>query len=154
MSSKEEAAGSAIEAPKRASPQELIKPQIPNSKYTRRLVLKTLLERSDGGLEFVGERIVIGGWVKSSKEIRKEPPPQPEPEPQAQSGHKDLTCNEILQTRVPILRAFMKIFGMGGRSGKKEKEVDSGIEQRVQHPVESTVILQVSDGSCVPALQV
>ncbi|KAJ8431426.1 hypothetical protein Cgig2_004458 [Carnegiea gigantea] len=155
MSSREEASGSAIEAPKMASPQELPKPQIPNSKYTKRVVLKTLLERSDGGLGLVGERIVIGGWVKSSKEIRKEPPPQPEPEHRAQSGHKDLTCNEILQTRVPILRAFMKIFGMGSRSGKKkEKEVESGIEQRVQHPIESTVILQVSDGSCVPTLQV
>jgi len=150
MSSKEEASGSAIEAPKMASPP---KPQIPNSKYTKRVVLKTLLERSDGGLGLVGERIVIGGWVKSSKEIRKEPPPQPEPEPQAQSGHKDLTCNEILQTRVPILWAFMKIFGMGSWK-KKENEVESGIEQRVQHPIGSTVILQVSDGSCVPTFQV
>ncbi|KAF2284572.1 hypothetical protein GH714_027213 [Hevea brasiliensis] len=43
-------------------------PLIPSSKYSNRVVLRTIIERSDGGVGLVGETIVIGGWVKSSRE--------------------------------------------------------------------------------------
>ncbi|CAH9074568.1 unnamed protein product [Cuscuta europaea] len=41
-----------------------------SSKYTYRLVLKTIFQRDDGGVGLFGERVVIGGWVKSSKELK------------------------------------------------------------------------------------
>ncbi|KAF2284580.1 hypothetical protein GH714_027280 [Hevea brasiliensis] len=44
-------------------------PLIPSSKYSNRVVLRTIIERSDGGVGLVGETIVIGGWVKSSREV-------------------------------------------------------------------------------------
>ncbi|KAH0636439.1 hypothetical protein KY289_036354 [Solanum tuberosum] len=48
-------------------------PVVECSKYTKRVMLKTLLGRSDGGVGLIGQRVVIGGWVKSSREIRKQP---------------------------------------------------------------------------------
>ncbi|KAJ8560749.1 hypothetical protein K7X08_022609 [Anisodus acutangulus] len=117
------------------------------SKYTKRVMLKTILARSDGGL--TGQRVVIGGWVKSSREIRKQPvTPHPAAAPQVVSP-KDVTCSEVLQSRIPLLRSIMKVFG-GGEYRVREK-LDVVIQKA---PPPSVSILQVSDGSCVPSLQV
>ncbi|CAN4110550.1 unnamed protein product [Withania somnifera] len=113
------------------------------SKYTQRVMLKTLLGRSDGGVGLIGQRVVIGGWVKSSREIRITPPP-----PAHVVNPKDVTCTEVLQSRIPLLRSIMKVFGAGEyRVREKLNVVQTG-------PQPSVSILQVSDGSCVPSLQV
>ncbi|KAH9770885.1 Asparagine--tRNA ligase cytoplasmic 2 [Citrus sinensis] len=46
-------------------------------RYSNRVLLKTILESGNGGLGLVNERVVIGGWVKTSKEVKKEPMPPP-----------------------------------------------------------------------------
>ncbi|KAM3382524.1 asparagine-tRNA ligase, cytoplasmic 2 [Capsicum galapagoense] len=117
------------------------------SKYTKRVMLKTLLGRSDGGVGLIGKRIVIGGWVKSSREIRIQtvtPPP-----PAHVVSPKDVTCSEVLQSRIPLLRSLMKVFGAGEHRAREKLNV---IIQKAPQP--SVSILQVSDGSCVPSLQV
>ncbi|KAJ8429609.1 hypothetical protein Cgig2_017443 [Carnegiea gigantea] len=151
MASKQEVIdNSAIKPPNMASPEEQPQPgpRIPTCKYSKRVVLKTLLGRPDGGLGLVGERIVIGGWVKSSKEVRKMPqsPPESQSQPQLESGKRkeDVTCTEILQSRVPLFWTFMKIFGLK----------DKALESTMAHQVASDVILQVNDGSCPRNLQV
>nr|GLL33288.1 asparagine--tRNA ligase, cytoplasmic 2 [Ipomoea trifida] len=116
------------------------------SKYTNRVTLKTVFERNDGGMGFAGRRIVIGGWVKSSREIRKDPEPAPAPE---DVGTKDVSCVEVLQSRIPLIRSIMKVFG-GGDFRVREK-----LESSVQKlPQPSVSFLQLSDGSCVQSLQV
>ncbi|VFQ95938.1 unnamed protein product [Cuscuta campestris] len=42
-----------------------------NSKFTHRMILKTILEHSDGGMGLIGQKAVIGGWVTFSREWRK-----------------------------------------------------------------------------------
>ncbi|XP_033514220.1 asparagine--tRNA ligase, cytoplasmic 2 isoform X3 [Nicotiana tomentosiformis] len=95
------------------------------SKYTKRVMLKIILGRDDGGVGLIGQRIVIGGWVKSSMEIRKQPvtPPPAAPAPQ--------------------------VFGAG--EYRVREKLDAVIRKA---PQPSISILQVSDGSCVPSLQV
>uniref|UniRef100_A0A5B7BRA9 asparagine--tRNA ligase n=1 Tax=Davidia involucrata TaxID=16924 RepID=A0A5B7BRA9_DAVIN len=122
------------------------------SKYSKRVILKTVLGRSDDGLGLIGERVVIGGWVKSSKEVRKElqGPPPPMDGRNVIAAPKDVSCAEILQSRLPFFRSIIKVFGGGGHYPIREK-LDSGIPKP---PPPSIAILQVSDGSCVANLQV
>ncbi|XP_068325487.1 asparagine--tRNA ligase, cytoplasmic 2-like [Pyrus communis] len=123
-------------------------------KYSNRVLLKTILERRDGGLELIGERVVIGGWVKSSKEVRKEPVPHiagdyvsGEPEPRS-----DVSCIEILQSRIPFLRTIVNV--LGGGSGDHYPHTDKLETSIHKSPPPSTVFLKVGDGSCVASLQV
>ncbi|CAH9074578.1 unnamed protein product [Cuscuta europaea] len=113
------------------------------NKYTNRVILKTILERSDGGLGFVGQRMVIGGWVKSSREIKKETVL-----PLA-AGTKDVSCGEVL-SRFPLLRSIFKAFRGDGDSRVHDKPDD------VQKPLPppSLTILKVSDGSSLHRLLV
>lgn len=127
--------------------------QLTTFKYSNRVLLKTILERRDGGLELAGERVVVGGWVKSSKEVRKEPVPlivgdhgQDEPEPR--SG---VSCVEILQSRIPFLRAIVKVLGGSGGHYPLREKLEAALHKP---PPPSTVFLKVSDGSCVATLQV
>ncbi|GMH25820.1 hypothetical protein Nepgr_027663 [Nepenthes gracilis] len=128
------------------------------SRYSKRVVLKSLLERSDGGVSLVGEKIVIGGWVKSAKKVMNEPPPPPPPPAvaeqavteQAEGRPKDLSCCEILVNWVPIIWCFKKASRASSRLDK-EKSTD-GLRELL--PLPPTVVLQVSDGSCVDRLQV
>lgn len=130
-----------------ASEQAATKTLVPLSKYSKRVILKTVLE---GGIGFVGQRIVIGGWVKSSNEVRKEPLPPPAPVAGgAPQVAKDVSCVEILQTRIPFFRSIMK--ALGGNHPVREK-LESAIENLPPPP--SAAFLQVSDGSCVASLQV
>eukprot|EP00252_Welwitschia_mirabilis_P014956 TRINITY_DN33045_c0_g1_i1.p1 TRINITY_DN33045_c0_g1~~TRINITY_DN33045_c0_g1_i1.p1 ORF type:complete len:570 (+),score=138.73 TRINITY_DN33045_c0_g1_i1:197-1906(+) len=41
------------------------------AKYSRRVLIKTILSRPDGGKGLVGQRIVVGGWVKTGREQGK-----------------------------------------------------------------------------------
>ncbi|KAM7527479.1 hypothetical protein LguiB_030889 [Lonicera macranthoides] len=121
------------------------------SKYSDRVLLKTLLGRSDGGLGLIGERVVIGGWVKSAKEVRKEavPAAQAQPRPVAGEPKNDVTCVEVLQSRIPFIRSIMKV--LGGGAGHFRDKLEFSVPRP---PTPSTVILQVSDGSCVSSLQI
>ncbi|KAE8037772.1 hypothetical protein FH972_010334 [Carpinus fangiana] len=131
-------------------------------KYSNRVVLKTILGSRDGGVGLVGKRVVIGGWVRSSKAGTKQPAtlPLPPPPPKAdervgETGSKDVSCVEILQSRIPFFRSILKVFG-GGNYHLREK-----LEQAIPRPPgpppplpPSIAFLQVSDGSCVACLQV
>ncbi|PSR86313.1 Asparagine--tRNA ligase [Actinidia chinensis var. chinensis] len=132
------------------SEQANFQTHVPLSKYSKRVILKTIFDRSNE--ELVGERVVVGGWVKSSIEVRKDPLPQPPPPPvaAARAGPKDVSCVEILQTRIPFFRSIMKV--LGGAHNPICKELESVIQKLPPPP--SIAILQVSDGSCVSSLQV
>ena len=121
------------------------------SKYSDRVLLKTLLGHSDGGLGLIGERVVIGGWVKSAKEVRKEAVPavQAQPRPVAGEHNNDVTCVEVLQSRIPFIRSIMKV--LGGGAGHFRDKLEFSVPRP---PTPSMAILQVSDGSCVSNLQV
>ncbi|XP_004247051.1 asparagine--tRNA ligase, cytoplasmic 2 [Solanum lycopersicum] len=123
-------------------------PVIECLKYSKRVMLKTILRRSDGGVGLIGQRVVIGGWVKSSREIRLIQPVTPHSVPaQEVVSTKDVTCSEVLQSRIPLLRSIMKVFGAGEYRVREKINV-------VCQPQPSVSILQVSDGSCVASLQV
>ncbi|KAE9460810.1 hypothetical protein C3L33_07241, partial [Rhododendron williamsianum] len=132
-----------------ASQQAATETLAPLSKYSKRVILKTVLE---GGTGLVGQTIVIGGWVKSSNEVRKEPlpPPAVAVAGDAPVAAKDVTCVEILQTRIPFFRSFMKV--LGGNQNPSRGKLESIVQQLPPPP--SVAVLQVSDGSCVPSLQV
>lgn len=127
-------------------------------KYSSRVVLKTILESDeDHGLRLVGQRVVIGGWVKSSREVRKEPvaePPPPPPPPvddgASQTEKRDVTCSEILQSRIPFVRSIMKILG-GGSNYSARANLEPAA---AKPPLHSIAFLQVSDGSCASSLLV
>lgn len=115
------------------------------SKYSNRVLLRTVLERSDGGLGLVGERLVVGGWVKSSKEEAKEALAAEDKARAAE--HKDVSCAELLQTRIPLFRSIMKVFGGGSHPIRRRIEAPPS-------PPLSLAFLQISDGSCVASLLV
>lgn len=100
----------------------------------------------------MGQKLVIGGWVKSSKEVFREPAPTPTPTPAGNAlppKAKDVTCIEIIQSRIPIVRSFFRmLYGNNLHSGEK-------LETPVHKPpLPSTAFLVVNDGSCVANLQV
>ncbi|XP_010552076.1 PREDICTED: asparagine--tRNA ligase, cytoplasmic 2 [Tarenaya hassleriana] len=105
---------------------------VPLSKYSNRVELKTLLERSDGGAGLVGERVVIGGWVKSSRAVKKDSPPPPP---------------------LPTLRDALS---GGGRSYPVfEKPESAGLKAAPAPPPPSYMFyFLISDGSSVSSLQV
>ncbi|KAK9944618.1 hypothetical protein M0R45_010178 [Rubus argutus] len=123
-------------------------------KYSNRVLLKTILDRRDGGPELIGQRVLIGGWVKSSKEVMKHPPPPPpaadhgpghEPEPKS-----DVSCVEILQSRIPFLRTIVKVLGGSSSNNPLRERLDAVFKPAPP----STAFLKVSDGSCAASLQV
>ncbi|KAG7025439.1 Asparagine--tRNA ligase, cytoplasmic 2 [Cucurbita argyrosperma subsp. argyrosperma] len=108
------------------------------SKYSKRVLLKTVLDCSDGGLGFVDQKLVIGGWVKSSKEVFREAAvPGDALPPRA----KDVSCIEILQSRIPIVRSLLRML------------LETSVH-KPPPPLPSTTFLVVNDGSCVASLQV
>ncbi|XP_038899280.1 asparagine--tRNA ligase, cytoplasmic 2 [Benincasa hispida] len=125
------------------------------SKYSNRVLLKTLLDTADGGLAFVGQKLVIGGWVKSSKEVIREAAPSPADASVRAVANalppkaKDVSCIEIIQSRIPIVRSLLKmLYGNNLHGGEK-------LETAVpKPPLPSTAFLAVNDGSCVASLQV
>ncbi|KAJ7008897.1 hypothetical protein NC653_007530 [Populus alba x Populus x berolinensis] len=126
----------------------------PSSKYSNRVVLKTILEPSDKWREFLDERVVVGGWVKTSKELNQPAVPEPQQQtteaPNVSPGHKDVRCVEIFQSRIPIFRSIAKIFGGGGSSHPVREKP----EPIPEPPQSSVAYLLVSDGSSVASLQV
>ncbi|KAF2284590.1 hypothetical protein GH714_027383 [Hevea brasiliensis] len=133
-------------------------PLIPSSKYSNRVVLRTIIERSDGGVGLVGETMVIGGWVKSSREVRKDPPPQLQSEDNdgivVRPGLKK-SLHGYSSKSVPIFSSTSNIFGGSGNYPARAK-LQPAPSKRVatSKPPPPILNLLVSDGSCVDSLQV
>ena len=122
--------------------------------YSNRVTLKTILEGSVGEMGLVGNTVVVGGWVKSSKEVKKEPVPSPPAAADALPAspeHKDVSCVEILQSRIPFFRTIIRVLGGSASSPAVREKLESLIPRP---PPPSTIFLQISDGSCVSNLQV
>ncbi|KAJ1427888.1 Aminoacyl-tRNA synthetase, class II [Sesbania bispinosa] len=121
-------------------------------KYSNRVQLKTLLDRPHGGVELLGQRVVVGGWVKSSKEVEKSSPPPPLTDDGVdETTKKDVSCVEILQSRIPLLRNILDVFGGGGHVPRKKRD---SVPHKPLPPKPSTAYLLLTDGSCVATLQV
>ncbi|XVE78163.1 hypothetical protein DITRI_Ditri13aG0122000 [Diplodiscus trichospermus] len=122
--------------------------------YSNRVMLKTILESRDGEMGLVGKTVVVGGWVKSSKEVKKEPAPSPpaaaDPVP-ASPGPKESCCVEMLQSRIPFFRTIIRVLGGSASSPAVRQKLESLIPKP---PPPSTFFLQINDGSCVSNLQV
>ncbi|RWW81032.1 hypothetical protein BHE74_00010603, partial [Ensete ventricosum] len=115
--------------------QLLLPPPIRQFKYSKRVVLKSILDREDKGLAIAGQRVVVGGWVNSRKE-RAEDDDAPFPTPPAQA-------DDVLVQYVPFLRPISSVpvvVGGGARATAKDKHV--------------LVYLLINDGSCSTNLQV
>ncbi|CAL0329538.1 unnamed protein product [Lupinus luteus] len=139
----------------------------PFNLYSNRVLLKTLLhhhahdhDHGDGAVSLVGQRVLVGGWVKSSKEVKNKPSPSPSSLIMDDgfgetTRNKDVSCVEILQSRIPLVRSIFHV--LGGKSYVPRKK----LEHSSQHPLKaimlpqpSTVYLLLTDGSCVSSLQV
>lgn len=124
----------------------------PTFKYSDRVILKAIVERSDSGTGLIGLRVVVGGWVKSSKEFRKEvpaPTPLATDHGAAAGGDADVTCAEILQSRIPFIRSIIRAFAGSSYPVREKLEPVAPMPPRP-----SISILQVSDGSCTESIQV
>ncbi|KAE8685862.1 hypothetical protein F3Y22_tig00111088pilonHSYRG00035 [Hibiscus syriacus] len=122
------------------------------SMYSNRVMLKTVLESSDGGdMGLVGKTVVVGGWVKSSKEVKNHPAPLPPDASPASPERKGLPCLEILESRIPCFRTIIRILcGPDSSPSVREK-----LESLIPKPSpSSTLFLLINDGSCVSTLQV
>lgn len=84
----------------------------------------------------------------------KHPPPPPpaadhgpghEPEPKS-----DVSCVEILQSRIPFLRTIVKVLGGSSSNNPLRERLDAVFKPAPP----STAFLKVSDGSCAASLQV
>ncbi|XP_052171320.1 asparagine--tRNA ligase, cytoplasmic 2-like isoform X2 [Diospyros lotus] len=126
-----------------------------SSTHTTRVLLKTILTPAgEDGSGWLGRRVLVGGWVKSFKEVFADadapkdavhPPPSP---------HDDVSspsCLEILQ----CFRTIVKVLG-GGVSHPGPPKLDSVNQDPppTPPPQPSSLILQLNDGSCLASLQV
>ncbi|KAI7743944.1 hypothetical protein M8C21_008518 [Ambrosia artemisiifolia] len=101
-----------------------------------------IMEREDGGLGLVDQRVVVGGWVKFSREVRKDFMHM------SGGGAKedaDVKCGEVFRSKIPFLRSFMQVFG--GNNAQAKEKVGS-------KPTHSISLLNISDGSSVTSLQI
>ena len=122
--------------------------------YSNRVTLKTILEGSVGEMGLVGNTVVVGGWVKSSTEVKKEPvasPPAAVDAFPASPGPKDVSGVEILQSRIPFFRTIIRVLGGSASSPAVREKLESWIHKP---PPPSTFFLRINDGSCVSNLQV
>ncbi|KAI3854108.1 hypothetical protein MKX03_008873 [Papaver bracteatum] len=127
-------------------------PPLPQYKYSKRVLLKTILCRSDEGLGLVGQRVVVGGWVKSSKVVPLHDVPSFRTTLMTRPSQRDVSCVEILQSRIPLFRTIFKVLHHKPTgSGSPARE---GLDQTPAKPIPTKAYLQISDGSCVPSLQV
>lgn len=112
-------------------------------KYSKRVVLRSIVCREDKGMGLVGERVVVGGWVRSRKEKARKVVSEPR-----QVEAQDATCCEVLVARVPILRTIVRILMV--------KDGDA-VRRPVAGPPKSEPVvayLRINDGSCIADLKV
>ncbi|KAL6000610.1 Viral polyprotein [Asimina triloba] len=140
-----------------ASGEAIVVPRhhVEQSKYPKRVLLKAILGRSDKGKGLIGKRVVIGGWVKSSKEQCESSPTAPADRRAAATttAAEEVTCNEIIQNSLPTrLRSILQVF-VRSIGGRQVKPSDVG-SPAAQNAAAVGAYLLVNDGSCVPSLQV
>ncbi|VVA96813.1 unnamed protein product [Arabis nemorensis] len=128
------------------------------SKYSKRVELKTLLERSDGGAGLAGKRVVIGGWVKSSRAVKKDSPPPPPVASVHGGNHQasttaNISCTEMIQSKMNIFRKLFDVLSGGGKTYPIFDKSELAA-QKAPQPPEYTLYLLISDGSSVSSLQV
>ncbi|KAM7270212.1 hypothetical protein ACFE04_029426 [Oxalis oulophora] len=135
-------------------------PTLSFAKYSNRVVLKSIIDNIASDLSEKNQRVVVGGWVKSSKEVLKEVP-SPVPPPSAAAVEKDsgvakdVNCVEILQSRIPFFKTIIRILGCNADNNPNlRKKLESIISVPTSAPPPSTVYLQISDGSSPANLQV
>ncbi|KAL9303429.1 hypothetical protein ACSQ67_020692 [Phaseolus vulgaris] len=106
---------------------------------------------------------LVGGWVKSAKEVEKLATPLAavnthgnECGVAGQGRNKDVSCVEILQSRIPLIRSILDVFGGSGYVQRKKHEsvVSEPNYAKLLPPKGSVVYLLLTDGSCVQSLQV
>ncbi|XP_073117324.1 asparagine--tRNA ligase, cytoplasmic 2 [Elaeis guineensis] len=118
-------------------------------KYSKRVVLRSIVCREDKGLGLVGERVVVGGWVRSRKEkAGKGVSVSRVPILEAPTAAQDGTCCESLVTRVPILRLIKRILMV--KDGAADQR--PAAEPAKSEPV--VAYLRINDGSCLADLQI
>ncbi|URE26074.1 tRNA synthetases class II (D, K and N) [Musa troglodytarum] len=110
----------------------LLPPPIQRFKYSKRVMLKSILDREDEGLAIVGHRVAVGGWVNSRKE-RAEADDASSPTRPAQAD------DEVLVQYVPFLRPISSLPGALAAATSKDKH--------------TIVYLLINDGSCITNLQ-
>lgn len=118
--------------------------------YSGRVALLLIAARADGGLGLVGERVAVGGWVKSFTVRPKSDAPRSPPQilPPAAVEGRDATCSEVL-FKIPILRSIANMLGRGNEPTKHR-----GIKLALKKAMPSVAYLRINDGSCVANLQV
>ncbi|CAH8343599.1 unnamed protein product [Eruca vesicaria subsp. sativa] len=133
---------------------------VPFSKYSNRVELKTLLERSDGGARLAGKKVVIGGWVKSSRAVKKDSPPPPPPPPSSvtvpppPSKTANISCTEIIQSKMNIFRKLFDVLSGGGKTYPIFDKPEITGHNATSLPPEYIIYFLISDGSSVSSLQV
>ncbi|KAJ4731877.1 Asparagine--tRNA ligase [Rhynchospora pubera] len=112
----------------------------------KRSQIKSIVGSENGGAQFVGQRVLVGGWVKSFHV-------KPKKEVAVDSGGtdvapRDLKCAEALFLKIPLLRCIVKILNLGGNP------VGEKLEAVMQKKMEGIAYLRINDGSCVNHLQI
>ncbi|WVZ16327.1 hypothetical protein V8G54_009309 [Vigna mungo] len=132
---------------------------VPPLQYSNRVQIKTLLGRSNS---VVGQRVTVGGWIKSAKEVEKAVVSSSLSSSAATNDAvknykgKDVSCVEILQSKIPLIRSILDVFGGSGYVQRKKREsvVTEPNHATLLPPKASIVYLLLTDGSCVQSLQV
>ncbi|CAJ1949674.1 unnamed protein product [Sphenostylis stenocarpa] len=129
-------------------------PRLPSLPYSDRVQLKALLAQPDFA---AGQRVVVGGWVKSAKE--EENPTAPNPSTRTDDAardrrSKDVSCVEILQSRIPLIRNLWDVFGGSGHAQHKKRESALTVPNQTKAFPPKIARLLLTDGSCVQSLQV
>ncbi|XP_027337050.1 asparagine--tRNA ligase, cytoplasmic 2-like [Abrus precatorius] len=113
--------------------------------YSNRVQVKTLLHKPQN---VVGQRVVVGGWVKFAREVDMSSSPSVD----GTRRNKDMSLVEILQSQIPLIGNILEIIGGSSCCHRKKRE-PSG-PSKVVPPKPSTALLLLSDGSCVGNLKV
>lgn len=125
-------------------------PAVERFKYSNRVLLRSILGRDDGGIGLAGEKLLVGGWVKSGEEKQKPDAPVPiPPVPAAPPVVKDVNCSEILFSRLPILRSIARILTIGGCNALFPTKLEAPVK-----PVPTIAYLRINDGSCFSDIQI
>lgn len=141
-------------------------PRVDWANYSKRVVIKKIVGRPDGGAGLVGAAVTVGGWVKSGREVGK-----------TSFAFLDLnegSCPPNVQARVPLcLRSLMRLVVGNTNGNPTPGATDGGAEPKpngngnhgsaaaeaAPNPTPGRTIagqahLQLNDGSCSTNLQV
>eukprot|EP00249_Psilotum_nudum_P016825 c26000_g1_i1 orf=578-2509(+) len=115
------------------------------AKFSKRVLISTILGRPDGGLGLVGERVVVGGWVKTGREQGKGS--------FAFLEVNDGSCTKNLQVLVNATIAPLNQLTPTGTCVLIEgelKQPPQGVKQKVELCVEKLLEVGLCDASRYP----